>query len=104
MGYSMEMGEALGISLFAVGDVVGEVFASTFTRKRDGEQAEAAFLHKAIGLGLSVATPWGDSERYDLIVDSGRRLWRGQVKSTRYVGERRFSDHGARLYGGLYGG
>ena len=34
---------------------------------------------------------WGDSDRYDLIVDSGRRLWRVQVKSTRYMGERRFS-------------
>ena len=84
------MDEAVGISLLAVGDVVGEIFASTFTRKRDGEQAEAAFLHKATELGLSVATPWGDSERYDLIVDSGRRLWRGQVKSTLYVGEGRF--------------
>jgi hypothetical protein len=87
---TMGMDEAVGIS-FAVGDGVGEIFASTFTRKRDGEQAEAAFLNKATGLGLSVATPWGDSERYDLIVDSGRRLWRVQVKSTRYVGERRFS-------------
>ena len=85
------MDEAVGISLFAVGELVGEIFASTFTRKRDGEQTEAAFLNKATGLGLGVAKPWGDSERYDLIVDSGRRLWRVQVKSTRYVGERRFS-------------
>ncbi len=88
----MSMGTAeVGISVFAAGELVGEIFASTFTRKRDGEQAEAAFLNKATGLGLSVAKPWGDSERYDLIVDSGRRLWRVQVKSTRYVGERRFS-------------
>ena len=82
---------------------MGEIFASIFTRKRDGEQAEAAFLHKAIGFGLSVATPRGDSERYDLIVDSGRRLWRVQVKSTRYVGRAAVLDHGAGLYGGLYG-
>jgi hypothetical protein len=88
---TVEMDEAVGISLLAVGELVGEIFASTFTRKRDGEQAEAAFLNKATGLGLSVAKPWGDSERYDLIVDSGRRLWRVQVKSTRYIGERRFS-------------
>jgi PD-(D/E)XK endonuclease len=38
-----------------------------------------------------VARPWGDGDRYDLVVDSGRRLWRVQVKSTRYVAERRFS-------------
>jgi hypothetical protein len=70
---------------------VAEIWASADTRKKLGEQAEAAFLNKATGLGLSVAKPWGDSERYDLIVGSGRRLWRVQVKSTRYVGERRFS-------------
>ena len=70
---------------------VAEIWAAAETRKKLGEQAEAAFLNKATGLGLSVAKPWGDSERYDLIVGSGRRLWRVQVKSTRYVGERRFS-------------
>ncbi len=88
------MGEGSGISIFAdwnSGGWLAEIFASVCTRKRLGEEAEAAFLHKATGLGLSVARPWGDSERYDLIVRSGRRLWRVQVKSTRYVGERRFS-------------
>jgi hypothetical protein len=92
----MTMGseEGLGISIFAVCDDygwIGEIWASFCTRKRLGEQAEAAFLNKATGLGLKGAKPWGDSDRYDLIVDSGRRLWRVQVKSTRYVGERRFS-------------
>jgi hypothetical protein len=38
-----------------------------------------------------VAKPWGDSERYDLIVDSGRRLLRVQMKSTRYAEKQRFS-------------
>ena len=55
-----------------------------------GEQAEAAFLNKATSLGLNVARPWGDSERYDFIVDSGRRLLRVQVKSTQYVSPERF--------------
>ena len=70
---------------------VAEIWAAADTRKKLGEQAEAAFLNKATGLGFSVAKPWGDSERYDLIVRSGRRVWLVQVKSTRYVGERRFS-------------
>jgi hypothetical protein len=86
--------EESGISIFADwdgGSGVGDIAASGCTRKRSGEQAEAAFLNKATGLGFSVAKPWGDSERYDLIVGSGRRLWRVQVKSTCYVGERRFS-------------
>jgi hypothetical protein len=50
--------------------------------KRLGEIAEAAFLWKAERLGFSVAKPWGDSEKYDYIVDSGQRLWRVQLKST----------------------
>jgi hypothetical protein len=51
------------------------------TRKQSGELAEIAFLHKAADLGFGVAKPYGDSERYDFILDSGERLWRVQVKS-----------------------
>jgi hypothetical protein len=51
------------------------------TKKRRGEMAEAAFLHKASALGFGVSKPWGDSDPYDLIVDSGSGLWRVQVKS-----------------------
>ena len=53
------------------------------THKAHGEAAEAAFLAKAASLGFGVAKPWGDSERYDFIVDSGHNFWRVQVKSTR---------------------
>ncbi len=51
------------------------------TCKQRGELAEIAFLHKAANLGFGVAKPYGDSERYDFILDSGERLWRVQVKS-----------------------
>jgi hypothetical protein len=51
------------------------------TKKR-GEAAELAFMLKAVSLGFGVAKPWGDSERYDFILDTGTRLWRVQVKST----------------------
>src|SRR5690242_6769882 len=58
------------------------------THKDEGELAELAFLHKAARLGFGVAKPYGDSERYDFILDSGERFWRVQVKSvyarTRY--------------------
>jgi PD-(D/E)XK nuclease superfamily protein len=50
--------------------------------KRTGELAEAAFLHKAVKLGFRVTKPWNDSERYDFVLDSGRRLWRVQIKCT----------------------
>jgi hypothetical protein len=54
--------------------------------KRQGELVELAFLHKAVSLGFAVAKPYGDSERYDFIVDYPDslepRLLRVQVKST----------------------
>ena len=50
-------------------------------RKRLGEAAESAFLAKAIQMGFGVSKPWGDSDRYDFVVDAGGRLWRVQVKS-----------------------
>jgi hypothetical protein len=51
------------------------------TPKALGEAAEAAFLAKVTSLGFGVSKTWGDSERYDFILDSGKRLWRvpGQV-------------------------
>jgi PD-(D/E)XK endonuclease len=52
------------------------------TTKRTGELSGAAFLLKAETLGLHVSYPWGDSERYDFILDAGPRLWRIQLKST----------------------
>jgi PD-(D/E)XK endonuclease len=52
------------------------------TRKSRGEAAEAAFLAKATSLGFGVSKPWGDSERYDFVIDSGYNLWRVQIKST----------------------
>jgi len=60
------------------------------TRKRRGEVAEAAFLAKASSLGFGVSKPWGDSERYDFVLDSGRKFWRIQVKSTERFAESRY--------------
>ena len=50
--------------------------------KITGERSEAAFLHRASNLGFGVAKPWGDSRRYDFILDNGARLLRIQVKCT----------------------
>jgi len=52
-----------------------------------GEQGECAFLDAAMSRGFLVSKPFGDSARYDFIVDptgpdGGRGpLWRVQVKS-----------------------
>jgi len=61
--------------------------------KRLGEVSELAFCHKAAGLGFGVAKPWGESEPYDFILDSGHRLWRVQVKSACHHFNRRYDVH-----------
>ena len=50
-------------------------------RKNLGELAELAFMRKAASLGFAVAKPWGDSDRYDVIVRFEKMFWRVQVKS-----------------------
>ena len=53
--------------------------------KVTGERSEAAFLHKAATLEFGIAKPWGDSRRYDFILDNGDRLHRIQVKCTEAI-------------------
>jgi len=52
--------------------------------KRSGEVSQAAFLLKAEMRGLSLALPWGDSEKYDFVVwgRGGEKVCRVQVKGT----------------------
>jgi hypothetical protein len=52
--------------------------------KRSGEAVEAAFLAKVCRLRIPVCRPWGDSERYDFVVDWGKGFWRVQVKGGSY--------------------
>ncbi|MGC2478778.1 MAG: group I intron-associated PD-(D/E)XK endonuclease, partial [Candidatus Sulfotelmatobacter sp.] len=60
------------------------------TRKRRGEAAEAAFLARATYLGFSVCIPWGDSDRYDSVVELDRGFLRVQVKSATGYAENRY--------------
>ncbi len=64
--------------------------AATPTRKRRGEAAQAAFLARATALNSGVLIPWGDSERYDTVVDFGHGLFRVQVKSATAYAENRY--------------
>jgi PD-(D/E)XK nuclease superfamily protein len=52
------------------------------TCKRRGEMVEAEFLAKVARMGFRVSKPWGDSDRYDFVVDAGSGFWRVQVKHT----------------------
>jgi hypothetical protein len=62
--------------------LIKQIVRGRRTDKAYGELAELAFVHKAASLGFGVAKPYGDSERYDFVLDSGERFWRVQVKST----------------------
>lgn len=55
--------------------------ATKLDKKRRGELAELAFMRKAATLGFAVAKPWGDSDRYDVVVRFERTFWRVQIKS-----------------------
>lgn len=54
-------------------------------QKVRGEIGEAMFLAKAARMGFGIATPWGDSMKYDMVIDTGKRLFRVQVKSAHKV-------------------
>ena len=54
--------------------IIPEIHAVGLTTpKALGEAAEAAFLAKVTSLGFGVSKTWGDSERYDFILDSGQK-------------------------------
>jgi PD-(D/E)XK endonuclease len=54
---------------------------ANLTNSQRGHLAELAFMRKAAGMGLSVAKPWNEGERYDFIVRVETVCWRVQVKS-----------------------
>ncbi|MGA8274304.1 MAG: group I intron-associated PD-(D/E)XK endonuclease [Candidatus Sulfotelmatobacter sp.] len=56
-----------------------------FPPKLRGELGELDFLRKTLGMGMLVSKPWGDSYRYDFIVDWEGRLSRTQVRSTERI-------------------
>jgi hypothetical protein len=47
-----------------------------------GEMAEMQFMLDAARRRFGVAKPFGNNERYDVILDAPRRLWRVQVKAS----------------------
>jgi len=51
------------------------------TTKTKGELTEGIILAALLRCGYSVALPFGDNQRYDLIVDDGKRLLRAQCKT-----------------------
>ncbi len=52
---------------------------------RKGDETEATILATLMQLGVSVSVPFGDSDRYDLVVDDGRSRFRVQCKTGNWV-------------------
>jgi PD-(D/E)XK endonuclease len=62
------------------------------TTKHQGDVSEMQFMIEASNRGFGVAKPIGDNERYDVVLDRGRRrFWRVQVKGSGFVHQNGFS-------------
>jgi len=78
---SKAAGEGARSTLARAAEKERKIFAALSSKQR-GELAEMMFMVKAAQKGFATAKPYGDSRRYDFIVDVGQRLWRVQVKSS----------------------
>jgi hypothetical protein len=53
--------------------------------KAKGETTEAIILAHLMKLGYAVSIPFGNNQRYDLILDDGKALFRVQCKTGRFI-------------------
>ena len=65
--------------------------------KERGEWVELCFMALAAGMGMYVSKPYGESRRYDVLVEANGRIWRVQVKSTIY--RRRGNEYSLNVMG-----
>ncbi|OLZ42194.1 hypothetical protein A6E15_15000 [Natrinema saccharevitans] len=49
--------------------------------KQTGDETEARIIAALIAEGYTVSVPFGDNDKYDLVLDAGRRLLRIQCKT-----------------------
>ncbi|USZ71362.1 group I intron-associated PD-(D/E)XK endonuclease [Natronosalvus halobius] len=49
--------------------------------KQTGDETEATILAALIAMGHSVSIPFGDNDKYDLLLDTGTRILRVQCKT-----------------------
>ncbi|WP_049971662.1 group I intron-associated PD-(D/E)XK endonuclease [Haladaptatus cibarius] len=63
--------------------------------KDKGDETEAKIIHTLISHGYSVSIPFGDNDKYDLIVDDNGSLYRVQCETswTNKEGTMRFNTH-----------
>jgi hypothetical protein len=72
--------------------------------KDTGDQTEVKVIHKLVMEGYSVSIPFGDNDKYDLIVDDGESLYRIQCKTAWATakGTMRFNTHSQTTKDGEY--
>src|SRR5437762_3677477 len=75
---------------------------TTLLAKQKGEWAEVCFAAEILRRGWRIARPYGDSCRYDCIVDCDGHLSRVQVKSVTRRSEGRLRSFRVRLIQGRY--
>ncbi len=64
--------------------------------KAVGERTEGFILARLLQLGRAVSLPFGDNQRYDMIVDEGGALMRAQCKTGRLNEEAGFVEFDTR--------
>jgi len=88
----------------------GSLFDMPTHTKQLGDLAEVTVMGAFLKLGFRVAIPYGENSRYDLVVDTGDRLLRTQVKTAQLCGWKddrsclRFHAYSHRFSGGKFAG
>ena len=75
------------------------------TNSKDiGNETEAKIIHELVAHGHSVSLPFGDNDKYDLIIDDAGRLYRVQCKTAwrTKIGTIRFNTHSQTTKDGEY--
>lgn len=72
--------------------------------KDKGDETEARAIHELISNGYGVSVPFGDNDKYDLVVDDGTSLYRVQCKTAWQNKEEkiRFNTHSQTTKDGEY--
>jgi hypothetical protein len=52
--------------------------------KAKGDVCEIKVAAALIEVGYSVSIPWGDNQRYDMLIDDGEQIYKVQCKHARY--------------------
>ncbi len=78
--------------------------SDTSNTKDRGDETEAKITHEMISHGYSVSVPFGDNDKYDLIVDDTGELYRVQCKTAWKNKEKtmRFNTHSQTTKRGAY--